>query len=148
MTATGGTSYIWSNASGIIGGQNTAALTVRPTVTTTYTVTVTNANGCASIQIITLNVVEDYKALDINNLMSPNGDGVNDALVIKNLDMYPNNTVKVFDRAGRILYQKQNYTNDWAGTFQGSPLSEGTYFYVVDFGTGKKVLKGFVSIVN
>ncbi|MES3017151.1 MAG: cadherin-like beta sandwich domain-containing protein [Bacteroidota bacterium] len=148
LTATGGTSYIWSNASGIIGGQNTAALTVRPTVTTTYTVTVTNANGCASIQIITLNVVEDYKALDINNLMSPNGDGVNDALVIKNLDMYPNNTVKVFDRAGRILYQKQNYTNDWAGTFQGSPLSEGTYFYVVDFGTGKKVLKGFVSIVN
>ncbi len=148
LTAAGGSTYSWANAAGIISGQNTATLTIRPAASTTYIVTVTNASGCVSTQSININVVEDYKALDINNLMSPNGDGVNDALVIKNLDMYPNNTVKIFDRAGRVLYQKQNYTNDWAGTFQGSQLAEGTYFYVVDFGAGKTVLKGFVSIVN
>ncbi|MBK9254103.1 MAG: hypothetical protein IPM42_01305 [Saprospiraceae bacterium] len=40
LTATGGTSYLWSN------GMNTAFINVTPATTTSYTVTVTNANGC------------------------------------------------------------------------------------------------------
>ena len=50
LTATGGTSYAWSNA-----GTN-AAITVAPTVTTTYTVTVTNANGCSATTTRTISV--------------------------------------------------------------------------------------------
>ncbi|MBL7805048.1 MAG: hypothetical protein JNL02_15005, partial [Saprospiraceae bacterium] len=52
ITATGGTSYLWSP-----GGATTAAITVAPTVTTTYTVTVTNANGCTATttRVITVN---------------------------------------------------------------------------------------------
>src|SRR5207253_10432768 len=42
LTASGGTSFLWSNAA------TTASITVNPTTTTTYTVTVTNANGCSS----------------------------------------------------------------------------------------------------
>jgi gliding motility-associated-like protein len=148
LTASGGISYSWSAAAGIISGQQTATLTVRPAVTTTYTVTTTNSTGCTSTQSITLNVAEDYKALDIPNILSPNGDGKNDKLVIKNLDMYPNNTLKIFDRSGRQVYTKQNYTNDWDGTSQGSPLTEETYYYIVDFGPGLGQLKGFVSIVR
>ncbi|MCX6200292.1 MAG: gliding motility-associated C-terminal domain-containing protein [Bacteroidetes bacterium] len=40
LTASGGTSYLWSNAA------NTAAITVSPIITTTYDVTVTDANAC------------------------------------------------------------------------------------------------------
>jgi VCBS repeat-containing protein len=48
LTASGGTSYAWSNSLG-----NTATVTASPTVTTTYTVTVTDANGCtATDQIV------------------------------------------------------------------------------------------------
>jgi hypothetical protein len=50
LTATGGTGYVWSN-----GGTN-AAITVAPTVTTTYTVTVTNANGCSATTNRTISV--------------------------------------------------------------------------------------------
>ena len=42
LTASGGTSYLWST------GATTAAVTVNPAVTTTYTVTVTNASGCTA----------------------------------------------------------------------------------------------------
>jgi gliding motility-associated-like protein len=80
--------------------------------------------------------------------MTPNGDGKNDMLVFKNLDMYPANTIKIFDRAGRKVYEKKNYTNDWNATLNGAALEEDTYFYIVDFGTGKGIIKGYVSIIR
>jgi len=148
LTTSGGSSYQWANSSGIISEQNSAVLTVRPAETTTYRVTVSNASGCHSIQEITVQVREDYLSLGANNILSPNGDGVNDYLEIKNIDMYPGSTLKIFDRAGRLLYSKTNYTNDWDGSFRGSPLAEDTYYYIVDFGPNKGQIKGFVTIVR
>ena len=148
LTATGGVSYRWSNAHGILEGQNTATLKVRPAQTTTYRVRVTSAEGCESEQEFTLKVKDNYTVLVGNNIMSPNGDGVNDKFKIENIDMYPNNTVKIYDRGGRLLYSKVNYTDDWDGTFNGSPLQEDTYFYIVDFGPGVTPIRGFITIVR
>ena len=50
LTATGGTSYLWSD------GSTTAAITVSPTTTTTYTVTVTDGNGCSATSNTTITV--------------------------------------------------------------------------------------------
>lgn len=143
-----GSTYSWANAAGIIAGQNSSSLSVRPALTSTYTLTITNSTGCVAVENYTITVIEDLKSLDINNILTPNGDGTNDLLVIKNLDMYPGNLIKIFDRAGREILSKTNYQNDWDGTYQGSPLAEGTYYYIVDFGPGKTILKGYVSIVR
>ncbi|RYE20417.1 MAG: T9SS type B sorting domain-containing protein, partial [Sphingobacteriales bacterium] len=148
ITATGGVGYTWANATGIISGQNAAALTVRPLITTTYTVTVSNSSGCTTTQSITLNVMEDFKALEATNVMSPNSDGTNDVFVIKNIEVYPNNDLKVFDRAGRIVFSAKGYKNTWDATINGSPLTEGTYYYVVDFGDGKMKKKGYITIIR
>ncbi|MBK9149499.1 MAG: T9SS type A sorting domain-containing protein [Saprospiraceae bacterium] len=51
ITASGGTSYLWSP-----GGATTAAITVSPTTNTTYSVTVTNANGCSAVTTRTITV--------------------------------------------------------------------------------------------
>ncbi|KHJ37007.1 hypothetical protein PBAC_27830 [Pedobacter glucosidilyticus] len=150
LTAAGGSAltYQWANANGIISGQNTAELTVRPSENTTYTVTVTNASGCQSQSQFTVSVKEDYILINLANIVTPNGDGVNDKLVIKNIDMYPNNEVKVFDRAGRLLFSTRGYANDWDMVVNGAPLAEGTYYYIVDFGPGNPKMKGFVSVVR
>jgi len=148
LTASGGTSYVWADAAGIISGQNTAVLTIRPSRTASYTVTALNASGCSSTQLITINVLNDYKTIDATNIITPNGDGVNDKFIIRNIDMYPDNVVKIFDRAGRLLYTKQGYDNSWDGTVSGNPLSEGTYFYVLDFGDGRGKFKGFITLVR
>ena len=148
LTATGGNTYAWANAAGIISGQNTASLTVRPSVTTTYTVTVTNATGCNETKSITIEVRDDYQAVVATNIISPNGDGINDKWVIENIDQYPNNEVKIFDKAGRVLYSKKSYDNSWDATLNGAPLAEGTYFYIVDFGPGKAKRRGFITIVR
>ncbi len=147
LTATGGQSYNWPGATDVVSGQATATLIVRPKTTTTYKVTATNAAGCTTDQTITVTVRDDYQ-LTANNIITPNGDGKNDTWVIKNIDYYPNNTVKVFDKAGRVVYQKQGYANDWNGTYNNNPLSQGTYYYVVDFGAGLGVFKGYITIIR
>lgn len=148
LTATGGTKYVWADVNGIISGQNSSALTVRPDKTTTYKVTAFNANGCSKEQEITINVLEDYQTLNATNILTPNGDGANDSFVIRNIDMYPGNTVRIYDRGGKLLYNTMNYNNDWKGTVNGSPLPTGTYYYIVDFGKGKQTIKGFITLVN
>ncbi len=147
LTVTGGTSYSWANAQGIISGQNSASLTIRPTANTTYTVTVTNANGCSSTMSYAVTVADDLSILKATNLLSPNGDGVNDVWKVDNIDMYPQAVVRIFDKAGRIVYTKKGYDNTWDGTYNGQPLAESTYYYIVDLEAGK-VLRGYITLVR
>ncbi len=49
LTASGGISYSWSN------NATTTSITVNPTIGTTYTVTVTNGNGCSDTATTTVN---------------------------------------------------------------------------------------------
>lgn len=148
LTATGAVTYQWSNANGIIAGQNSATLTIRPSVTTTYTVTGANQYGRTSIQTFVLEVRDDFQAIQATNILTPNGDGVNDKWIVENIDQYPNSEVKIFDKAGRVLYSKKGYDNSWDATLNGTPLNEGTYFYIIDFGAGKLKKKGFITIVR
>jgi len=82
-----------------------------------------------------------------NNILSPNGDGVNDTWIVKNIEQYPNNKVTVYDKKGTIVFSKKGYTNDWSGTFRGATLNEDTYYYLVDLGNGS-VIKGFMTVVR
>ncbi len=86
---------------------------------------------------------------------SPNGDGVNDRLIIGGLgnDIA---SITVFNKYGIMVYKNLNYHNDWDGTSNlGGPLSnqrveDGTYFYkitITDAITGKQEnFYGFISI--
>ncbi|MGI4021240.1 MAG: MBG domain-containing protein [Janthinobacterium lividum] len=148
LTATGGSSYNWDNAFGIIGSTNTATIQVRPNQTTTYQVKVSNASGCSTVSHITINVADDYSLVHPANILTPNGDGKNDTWVVKNIDLYPNNTVSIFDKGGRKLLEVKSYANNWDGTLNGSALAEGTYYYVIDFGQGKGPMKGFITILR
>ena len=149
LTASGGTSYVWTDAAGIVSGQNTAQLTIRAAQSTTYTVTATNAGGCSATATIAITVTDQVAQVKATNIMSPNGDGVNDRWVVENLELYPNNLVKVFDRGGRVIYEKKGYDNSWDATLRGLPLSEGTYYYIIDYnGDGRTVKKGFITILN
>jgi len=78
--------------------------------------------------------------MDIANFyLSPNGDGINDALVIEELELSPNNNLKLFDRNGLLVFQQENYTNEFVGIAntgdfilgQEGGLPTGVYFYVV-----------------
>ncbi|WP_258105242.1 tandem-95 repeat protein [Marinoscillum sp. MHG1-6] len=81
---------------------------------------------------------------------SPNGDGINDVWWIDGITEFPNNTVYVTDQYYNVIYEAKGYDNHgiiWTGTSLkksgNGPADDGTYYYVVDTGTGKR-LTGFV----
>jgi gliding motility-associated-like protein len=147
LKASGGDSYTWTNADGIISGLEEDSLTVKPAKNTTYQVTVTNTAGCTNTGEISITVKDD---MDVNatNLLTPDGDGINDKWLINNLSSYPNNEVTIYDRAGRIVYHQKNYSNDWMGTINGQPLAEGTYYYILTIKGISHTWKGYISIIR
>lgn len=76
---------------------------------------------------------------------SPNNDGFNDTYVILNVENWPGNSLKVFNRWGEVVFIEAPYTNDWDGTanqdgtFQGKKLPDGVYFFEFYNGKGYKV---------
>ena len=63
----------------------------------------------------------------IPNVITPNGDGLNDVLYIKNLP--PGTHIQVFNRWGQQVFSQANYNNDWAA--EGLPA--GTYYLELQF---------------
>lgn len=79
-------------------------------------------------------------------LFTPNGDGINDYFAIPCLSsgQYPGNKLTIFNQWGQVVFERVNYENDWQGTRSGSPLPEGTYFYVLNLGNGSGHIAGFL----
>lgn len=65
---------------------------------------------------------------------SPNSDGINDFFFIGGIENYPGNNVKIFNRYGVLVFNKDNYDNT-SVFFDGKnkELSTGVYFYVIGF---------------
>lgn len=68
----------------------------------------------------------------IPNGFSPNGDGDNDTFSIRGLDRFSERSVRMFDRNGRLVFESENYNNEWNGTdLRGRLLPEGTYYAAI-----------------
>ncbi|GIV29677.1 MAG: hypothetical protein KatS3mg028_0743 [Bacteroidia bacterium] len=125
------TNYVWMPASDL-NNSNSSNPVTSTTVTTTYTVIVTDANGCTNWDTVTVYV---YPEIVIPNGFSPNGDGKNDYWVIDNIQQFPDNTVEIYNRWGELLYSVKGYKNDFDGKYKGKDLPVGTYYYVINLNT-------------
>jgi len=97
-----------------------------PNTETQYEVTliVSTDEGCNDTITKIVLIIDDE--LIFPNVITPNGDNINDVLYIKNADKYPNNMIQVFNRWGKMVFEMQNYDN----SFNGSNLADGTYYYL------------------
>lgn len=117
-----------------------------------YSVTVTSTLGCA-----TTKEVEIKSEIHPFNGISRNDDGANDLFHINCISDFPNNIVRIFNRAGTLVYEAEGYDNidvyfdgksNRGIAVLGNNLPDGTYFYVIDKRDGSKPLAGYLEIVN
>jgi gliding motility-associated-like protein len=118
--------YEWDN------GPKTSGQTVKPEESTTYIVTVTDENGCTGTAEVRIDVEIKTCADDVvlPTAFSPNGDGVNDVLIVRN------NTIDelemiIYSRWGQEMFRTTDPQIGWDGTFNGATLNSDVYaFYI------------------
>lgn len=153
-TVSSGASLTWS--------RNDVALSITTSTlyymeSGTYAVTATNDNGCSVTESVKVKYEKEAENDDTqirvaNNVITPGiRDGINDVLVIEDVDNYTAPcSVQIFDKRGKLVYTNHKYTN--TDGFQGldddgNELFAGTYYYVIK-SQGKKGCTGFVDLIR
>ena len=103
-------------------------------------------NSCDTVQVL-IEVITDFECF-VPQGISPNGDGVNDQVIVRCVNQYPNATMKIFSRWGTLVYE--GAPTGWNGQFNNQDLPDGTYFYILKLndstytGTGSNKAEGRV----
>lgn len=137
--------YFWTPDT-YINSANKLQPTVNPPTDITYTLHVQAPAGCGETTDDVF--VKVYKKVLVPNAFSPNKDGINDTWQLTAIDAYPNAEVSVFNRYGKAVFTSHGYGKPWNGTYNGSPLPVGTYYYVIDLKVALPLLKGWVMILR
>lgn len=98
-----------------------------------YWLIITDANSCTQTFDFVINENND-ECLFIPNTITPNGDDYNDTWVIRNIDLYPNAEIKIFNKWGNELFSSKGEYTPWNGTYNGEPLPSEVYYYIIVLG--------------
>ena len=148
-------SWNWSPPTGL-SCTDCASPVSTPLVPTTYTLTVTTANGCVNTSNITVRLTCSESAVHMANAFSPNHDGNNDLFYPYGSGIKIVKFFQVYSRWGQLLYSRKDMpANDksygWNGTLNGTEQPAGTYVYIVGIEcfTGENfMLKGTVELLR
>ena len=117
-----------------------------------FEVTVRTNDGCELTKPFIVNT-----EIFVYNGVTANGDGENDVFIIDCIDEFKNNIVKIYNRAGALVYEMEGYNNqdkafDGVGNRgvypAGSQVPDGTYYYVVDKRDGSKAVSGYLELIR
>ncbi|MGV3539761.1 MAG: PKD domain-containing protein, partial [Rufibacter sp.] len=135
---TNATSFVWNFGDGNQSTETAPTHVYGQKGTYTVTLTATYGNGCQEIRPIATLVIEDNF---LPNIITPNGDGLNDTFIQK-FSCLPT-AITIYNRWGKEVHHETIYQQTWSG----GNLSEGTYFFMLKDEAGKTA-KGWVEIVR
>jgi gliding motility-associated-like protein len=122
------------------------------TGTDRITLEVCDLAGACVQQVIDIEVVG---AVVVYNGVTPDGDGKNDFLLLKYIDVVEGaqkNKVTILNRWGDVVFDMTDYNNDdraFKGlTNNGSEIPSGTYFYKIEFTGGLEPMSGFITLLR
>jgi gliding motility-associated-like protein len=129
-----GLSYQWAD------GLTSPSRTIRQAGT--YTLTI--SSPCRQSASASVQVAVSPDSLAVPNIITPNGDNLNDAFVVSDPCSARQWSLSIYTRWGQRVFQTELYANDW----RGSDLSAGTYYYWLKQSATQRMLKGWVEIVR
>lgn len=136
------TTYFWDFGDGTTSTDFAPSHTYLENGTYIVVLTSINSGGCIAYDTLIIDVINE---LIIPNVFTPNGDGVNDNLVFKNLHAFPDNKLVILNRWGKTVYEKTGYQNDW----NGDDVSDGTYFFILELNDKENTVhKGTITILR
>jgi gliding motility-associated-like protein len=105
-----------------------------------------DSTSCWSSTSIQVNFYQNSYCLDKPQGLSPNGDGINDCLILDHLeDREDIRVAEVFNRYGAKVFELNDYVDQWCGTDQnGEILPVGTYFYIIYFNSNKEPITSWI----
>ncbi|MBD3583679.1 T9SS type B sorting domain-containing protein [Flavobacterium selenitireducens] len=123
--------YVWSGPNGFGSSENPTDITGQHPGE--YSLTVTNAAGCSE----TFTQTVDVTICSIPKGVSANGDGANDTFDLGGFG--DGLKVKIFNRYGMVVYEMDNYVDQWHGQSKnGNDLPSATYYYHIRNATGEE----------
>ena len=132
LLASGGISYEWTPATGL-DRTDIPDPVASPTVTTRYSVTLTDSIGCTMQGSV---LVEVSETAFIANLFTPNGDGKNDVLKIFGLTGARDFHFWVYNREGNVVFETKDFqvasSQGWNGNVNGTQQASGLYYWKVE----------------
>ncbi|SMC31394.1 gliding motility-associated C-terminal domain-containing protein [Cellulophaga tyrosinoxydans] len=125
------------------GTVTVAADTAPGTYTIDYTICeIAVPSNCDTATVTVVIEAQPFK-IEVNQMVTPNSDGKNDFLFIRNVDFAFNNTLKIFNRWGVAVYEGIGYNNQnnvFDGRSKGRStvtqeeyLPSGVYFYIFEY---------------
>ncbi|MBT1697903.1 gliding motility-associated C-terminal domain-containing protein [Fulvivirgaceae bacterium PWU4] len=111
------------------------------------------SSGAVMLPFVAIGTVEDDGSIFVYNAVSPNStDHLNSFLRIENIERFPSNKVRIFNRWGDKVFEMTGYDNQ-QHIFTGKKniggeedLPEGTYYYEVDRNNGAALVNGYLSL--
>jgi gliding motility-associated-like protein len=86
--------------------------------------------------------------VEVPKAFTPNNDGVNDKLIIKNIIQYPNAIIKIFNRWSKLVFEGTGSDPEWDGTSNGKVLPMDSYFYFIDLKDGSEPIIGYFTLIK
>ena len=103
-----------------------------------YTIYIIDKKGCDTVKT-------EITVITYPTFFTPNGDGYNDTWKIKNIDIYPNSKLEIFDRYGKLLKNLSANDTGWNGKLANENLPADDYWFILTL-SNKKEIKGHFSL--
>lgn len=111
-----------------------------------FTYRVRDENGAwSNVATVTIKVTPEI--VHVPNIITPNGDGINDKLIINGLEKFQHNELLIFNRWNSKIYESKNYMGDW----DGRGLNPGTYFFTLRLQNSNgqwQTVNGYITLVR
>jgi gliding motility-associated-like protein/uncharacterized delta-60 repeat protein len=130
--------YYWTNTLNSLV-DSALSFSFLTTASGEYTLHAISADGCmdSSKVLITIN-----KPFVSSNYVSANGDGNNDTWQVHPIEKISGCTVRIFNTFGQIIFESDNYKNDWSG----NDLPDGDYYFEISCEWDKTV--GSITLIH
>lgn len=125
---------------------------VQPLADTTYFVTIRDSLGCFEVISRYEYIVLPLASLDVPDVFTPNGDGVNDFIYVRGWGIEDLISFEIYNRWGELVFETSDLNEGWNGTYKDKIQMADTYAYIVKakpyISNTPLVKEGFINIIR